>query len=348
MRFLVLGQGGREHALVRALKFSNSVAEVFAVPGSDGISQEAICSPLDLGDAKALEAFLQRHQFDCVVIGPETLLARGLADDLRALGVAVVGPSRTAAQLEGSKIFAKEFMASAGVPTAAFEVVETVAGTMSAAEKFTPPYVLKADGLAAGKGVTICADLAELRLASEALFERKVLGDAGTRAVLEQFQSGYEISYLVLTNGVASETLPLAQDHKRLRDGDQGPNTGGMGVVSPVEIDADLRARIEREIVTPTLNQINRSGLLYRGVLYIGLMITPNGPTVIEYNVRFGDPEAQVILPLLDGDWGYVFAQLAKGEMTKLKWKPLSTACVVLAAAGYPDNPQRTWRSKVT
>jgi phosphoribosylamine---glycine ligase len=253
----------------------------------------------------------------------------------------VVGPSQIAAQLEGSKIFAKEFMVRAGVPTSAYEIVDNVADTLRAAQKFTPPYVLKADGLAAGKGVFVCATLPELKAAAEGLFEQKILGVAGHRALLEQFQEGYELSYLILTNGTKHEALPVAQDHKRLSDGDEGPNTGGMGVVGPMAVDEGLRARIEREIVEPSVRNLSGSGLLYRGVLYVGLMITPKGPTVIEYNCRFGDPEAQIILPLLDGDWGYVFSRLAKGELEKLSWKNLQMACVVLAAPGYPDSPEK-------
>lgn len=341
MRFLVLGQGGREHAIVRALKFSPSVTEVHAIPGSEGISQEAICHKIDLTNEKELEGFVKKYQFDCVVVGPENYLVQGLSDQLRALGVNVVGPSQIAAQLEGSKVFAKEFMVQAGVPTAKFEIVEDVAGTLKAAAQFTPPYVLKADGLAAGKGVFLCDTLPELKAAAEQLFEKRSLGAAGNKALLEQFQPGYEISYLILTNGERAEALPLAQDHKRLKDGDQGPNTGGMGVVAPVAIEAELRERIESEIVQPTLRHLQGSGLLYRGVLYIGVMVTPQGPTVLEFNVRFGDPEAQVILPLLDGDWGYVFSQLAKGELVPLKWKGVHMACVVQAAPGYPDAPEK-------
>ncbi len=341
MRFLVIGQGGREHAIIRALKLSPSVTEVHALPGSDGISQEAICHTLDFDDKKAVESFFKKYDFDCVVVGPEHYLVQGLADQLRSLGVSVVGPSQIAAQLEGSKIFAKEFMVTAGVPTAAFTVVGDVEATMQAAVGFTPPYVLKADGLAAGKGVFICSNLVELKTAAESLFEKKSLGQAGRRALLEQYQPGYELSYLILTNGVEGEALPLAQDHKRLRNDDLGPNTGGMGVVGPVPIDESLRAEIQKKIVQPTLRHLQGSGLLYRGVLYFGVMVTKDGPTVLEFNVRFGDPEAQVILPLLDGDWGYVFSRLAKGQMTPLNWKNLYMACVVQAAPGYPDNPEK-------
>ena len=341
MRFLVLGQGGREHAIVRALKYSPSVTEVHAVPGSEGISQDAVCHNLDWSDAKAVEGFIKKYAFDCVVVGPELYLVQGVSDQLRALGLPVVGPCQIASQLEGSKIFAKEFMIQAGVPTAKHFVVESVEGTLSQATQFSPPYVLKADGLAAGKGVFLCDSLAELKAAATDLFENKTLGSAGQRALLEQFQEGYELSYLILTNGERAEALPLAQDHKRLNDADKGPNTGGMGVVAPLSIEARLREEIESKIVQPTLRHLQGSGMLYRGVLYIGVMVTPSGPTVLEFNVRFGDPEAQVIMPLLEGDWGYVFAQLAKGEMVPLQWKDLHMACVVLAAPGYPEAPAK-------
>jgi phosphoribosylamine--glycine ligase len=341
MRFLVLGQGGREHAIVHALKFSPVVSEVHAIPGSEGIAQEAICHKLDFSNSTEVETFFGRHKFDCVVIGPENYLVQGLSDQLRALGLNVVGPSQIAAQLEGSKIFSKEFMVQAGVPTAKYETVQDVEGTLKAAQRFQPPYVLKADGLAAGKGVFVCANLTELKSSAEFLFEKNGLGQAGRRALLEEFQPGYEISYLILTNGSEFQALPLAQDHKRLKDGDQGPNTGGMGVVGPVTISPELRQQIETEIVQPTLRHLSGGGLLYRGVLYIGLMITPEGPRVIEYNVRFGDPECQVILPLLNGDWAEVFLKLAKGELTEMRWKPMHTACVVLAAPGYPENVEK-------
>jgi phosphoribosylamine--glycine ligase len=339
MRFLVIGSGGRENAIVRALKFSASVTEVHACPGSEGISQEAICHQVDLSDSKAIENFVKKYSFDCVVIGPEQYLVQGLADQLRGLGVKVVGPSTLAAQLEGSKIFAKEFMVSSGVPTAKYEIVEDVLGTLKAAQKYTPPFVLKADGLAAGKGVFVCPSLGELKTAAEFLFEQKGLGQAGRKALLEEFQPGYELSYLILTNGQSGEALPISQDHKRLMDDDQGPNTGGMGVVGPIAIADELREQIQSRIVAPTLRHLQGSGLLYRGVLYIGLMITPDGPTVIEFNVRFGDPECQILMPLLEGDWGQVFARLADGELEPLRWKNLHMSCVVLASDGYPDAP---------
>jgi phosphoribosylamine--glycine ligase len=341
MRFLVLGTGGREHAIVKALKNSPSVSEVHASPGSKGMAGEAICHNVNLSDEKELQAFVQRHSFDCVVVGPEAYLAAGIADQIRAVGVRVVGPSHVAAQLEASKVFAKKFMADAGVPTARFVIVEDVESTLAQASTFQPPYVLKADGLAAGKGVFICENLNELKSAAEDLFVKQALGEAGRKALLEQFQPGYELSLLILTNGSECEALPMAQDHKRLLNGDKGPNTGGMGTVAPVDIDPNLRAQIHEQIVVPTLRHLGGSGMLYRGVLFIGLMITKDGPQTLEFNVRFGDPETQVIMPLLDGDWGQVFINLADGTLSPLKWKPLHLTCVVLAAPGYPDKPEK-------
>lgn len=336
---LVVGQGGREHALVRALRQSKSVENVHALPGSDGIALDAKCHNVDWKKFDEVLRVVRDQKIQLVVIGPEIPLEGGLSDFLRAQSVDVLAPSQEAARLESSKIFSKEFMIEAGVPTARHFVVRTVAETLKGAEAFAPPYVLKADGLAAGKGVFICKTLEDLRVAASDLFEKKILGVAGAQALLEEFSPGYEISYLVLTNGKESRPLILAQDHKRLLDHDEGPNTGGMGVVAPVEIDSALREVIDREVVERSVQHLAKRGLMFRGVLFIGLMITPEGPSVLEYNTRFGDPETQVILPLLDGDWGQVFSELAQGRMTDLKWKPLSAACVVLAAQGYPDSP---------
>lgn len=339
LNVLVVGQGGREHALVRALRQSPSVQSVHALPGSDGLALDAKCHAVDWQNFAGVLEVVRTEKIDLVVVGPEVPLEGGLSDALRDAGVKVFGPSREAARLEGSKVVSKEFMLKAGVPTARHFVVKTVEETMKAAFNFAPPYVLKADGLAAGKGVFICKTEADLKAAAESLFVQKSLGDAGNSALLEEFSPGYEISYLVLTNGHDCQPLLLAQDHKRLNDNDEGPNTGGMGVVAPVAIDEKLRAQINREVVEPSVRQLAEQGLMYRGVLFIGLMITPQGPSVLEYNVRFGDPETQVILPLLDGDWAEVFHELSQGRLQELTWKPLASACVVLSAQGYPDAP---------
>ena len=340
MNVLVIGQGGREHALVRALKQSKSVGEVHALPGSDGIALMAQCHlGVDVQDVDAVAHVISLNKIELVIIGPEVPLANGLSDALRARDVAVMGPSKDAARLESSKIFSKEFMISAGVPTARSQVVSTVEETLKASGQYAPPYVLKADGLAAGKGVYICKTREALEEAARDLFEKKVLGSAGDRGLLEEFSPGFEISYLILTNGESFVSLPLAQDHKRLLDNDEGPNTGGMGVVAPVPLEKSVHERIIKDVLERSVDELKRRRLLFRGVLFVGLMMTPEGPSVLEYNTRFGDPETQVLLPLLDGDWLEVLNELAHGRVTELKWKSISSACVVLAASGYPDHP---------
>ena len=341
MQVLVLGSGGREHAIVRGLQHSPSVKSIHVNPGSSAMALEAIVHKFDLTSEVAWTQFLKSNPMDLVVVGPEVYLAQGVSDLLRKLGVLVFGPSQDAAQLEASKIFAKKFMDQAGVPTAKWIEVSSTNETMKASDQFTPPYVLKADGLAAGKGVFICKDKNELEAAAANLFDKNILGEAGRTAILEQSLYGEEISYLILTNGETFSPLPLAQDHKRLLDNDQGPNTGGMGVIAPVDMNSELRSFIHEKIVQPTLKEIRGRGLLYRGVIYIGLMITKDGPFVLEYNVRFGDPEAQVLLPLLDADLGVLLTEIAKGNCPSFGFKPLCSACVVLAAPGYPDNPEK-------
>ena len=341
MQVLVLGSGGREHAIVKALLHSPSVKGLHVNPGSSAMALEAIQHNFDLLNEAAWTQFLKKNPLDLVVVGPEFYLAQGVSDLLRKMGVPTFGPSQEAALLESSKIFSKKFMDQAGVPTAKWVEVTSKEQTLKSAEQFTPPYVLKADGLAAGKGVFICKDLKELEESAIAIFDKQILGEAGRKAILEQSLQGEEISYLILTNGEEFTPLPLAQDHKRLLDKDLGPNTGGMGVVAPVPMDNNLRNTIHEIIVQRTLKEIRGRGLLYRGVLYIGLMITKEGPFVLEYNVRFGDPEAQVLLPLLDADMGEVFLKIAQGNCPKINFKPLSSACVVLAAPGYPDKPEK-------
>ncbi len=333
MKFAIIGSGGREHAIVRAL----SAHQIFVFPGNAGMAQEAECF-LNLESSLYVEK-IKSLNVDCVVIGPENPLADGLADQLRSCGLKVFGPNQKLAELEASKIVAKQFMLRAQVPTAYFEVVQSTADILDKLDLFTPPYVLKADGLAAGKGVFILPDKQSLIKAAEQLFDQKILGPAGARALLEQHQAGYELSYLILTNGHSYESLPLAQDHKRLSNGDQGLNTGGMGTVAPIAIDRDLENQIHQKILKPTVDQLAKNGEIYNGVLFLGLMITDHGPSVLEYNVRFGDPETQVILPLLEGDWGQVFLDVASGIIKPLKWKNEASACVVLAAKGYPDHP---------
>lgn len=340
MKALVIGQGGREHALVKALSLSPSISEVHVIPGNPGM-KEALRHQVATTDASTIVQLCEQLQIDFTVIGPEVEIAAGLSDELRQHDLAVVAPSCEAAQLESSKIYSKQFMSRWGVPTAKYEVVCSLEEVQQAAKQFEPPYILKADGLAAGKGVFICENLEELDRAAQSLFIDKSLGEAGTRALLEAHLDGWELSYLILTNGEQFEVLPLSQDHKRLKENDIGPNTGGMGVVAPVDIPSSLNEVIRQKIILPTVRGLKEDQLLYRGVLYVGIMVTQEGPSVLEYNIRFGDPEAQAILPLIESDLGQVFFKLSRGELMPLQMRPLHSCCVVMAAPGYPDSPQK-------
>lgn len=341
MKVLVLGQGGREHAIVHRLAHSPSVNEVHVAPGNAGMKRYALCHDFTWKDQEILIQFCLRTEIELVIVGPEDPLVAGLADALRERGLLVVGPSFEGARLEASKIFSKEFMLAAKIPTAKFEIVDSVESCLAAAPKFTPPFVLKADGLCAGKGVVICKTTDELKNAAEDFFVKKIFGAASERAILEQFQPGWELSYLVLTNGYESQSLPIAQDHKRLKDDDQGPNTGGMGTIAPVPIDAGLRQQIEQLIVQPTLRELTQRGVLFRGFIFFGIMVTPDGPSLLEYNCRLGDPETQVILPLIQDDFGLLMKDLSLGRLRPISLRPMAAACVIMASPGYPDAPQK-------
>mgnify|MGYP001603780343 CR=1 FL=1 len=293
------------------------------------------------GDVGSIADFAEREKIDLVVIGPEQPLVDGLADALAMRGIAAFGPSQAAARLEGSKIFSKEFMARHGIPTARYIVVDNPAEAFKAVGSFGFPVVIKADGLAAGKGVIIAGDEAEARQAVQDLMVDRKLGEAGARLLIEECLVGRELSYLVFSDGKDFAAMPVAQDHKRAFDGDQGPNTGGMGAFSaPGLLDAELEARIVREIVAPTLEAARVDGFPFRGVLYCGLMLTPDGPMTLEYNVRFGDPETQAILRRLDSDFGELALAVASGELgqAKPRWSDDISTCVVLASAGYPGS----------
>ena len=340
MNVLVIGKGGREHALVRALAHSTQVDQIFVLPGRAGFESQAICLQNQILKKNTLIKWIKEKNIALVVIGPEKELADGWADFFRSLNVAVFGPSQEAAQLESSKLFAKRFMTAAEVPTSEFEEVDSVKGVLKASARFSFPIVLKADGLAAGKGVFICHSKEELKKSAELIFEKKIFGAAGEKALLEAFQKGEELSLFVLTNGRDYKLLPFARDYKKIKDGNQGPNTGGMGAFAPYIIPSALQKSIEEQVVKPSIKGMVDHKLFYRGILYIGLMITKNTPVVLEYNIRFGDPEAQVLLPLLEGDWAEVFLSVSKGDLPTLNWKKnYFTACVVLAGEGYPSQP---------
>ena len=343
MNVLVIGKGGREHALIRAFQNSSSVNHVYSFPSREGFGARALLEKEDsIVGALDLVPILKQKDIHLIVIGPEKELVSGWSDTFREHGFEVFGPSQKASQLEGSKIFSKEFMERAKVPTAHYAIVQSVDEVMEKASQFSAPYVLKADGLAAGKGVFICADLKELKENSTQLFEKKVFGKAGEKALLEEFHKGYEISVLVLTNGKDYQALPLAQDFKKRDEGNRGLNTGGMGAIAPIKKDPKLWKTIEESIIKPTISQIQKEDLFYRGVLYIGLMISnEKGPQVLEYNVRFGDPECQILIPLIKKDAGILFSEVARGEISELDFYDQHYCCVVLAEKGYPQNPKK-------
>jgi phosphoribosylamine--glycine ligase len=345
MKVLVLGGGGRESAMVWKILQAARVEKVYCVPGNAGIARMAECLDLDLKKPDKLAAVAKDLGIHLTVCGPEPPLVMGVADAFTRLGMRFVGPSRAAACLEGSKVFAKEFMSRHHIPTATFAVCETVE---EAEDIFDSnlldgfPVVVKADGLAAGKGVFIVPDREQaLEVIRGLLIERR-LGEAGRRIVLEECLSGVETSFLVFTDGKAMLPLVPARDYKRLGDGDTGPNTGGMGAYSsPDMLEPGLQRKILRHIVQPTLTGLQSEGTTFKGVLYVGLMLTEQGPKVLEYNVRLGDPEAQVILPRLKTPFIDVLTAIADGtlEGLELNWSDESAVCVVLAAEGYPEAP---------
>ena len=300
---LVVGGGAREHALCWKLAQSPTVKRLLAAPGNPGIAEIAELLPIGQMDIAGLIFAAKEHAVDLVVIGPEAPLEIGLADELRAAGIPTFGPSKAAAQIETSKSWAKELMDRAHVPTAHYTTAEDLYSAMAALQDFAYPCVIKADGLAAGKGVVIVGAYEEAVMAVTALLDERSLGDAGSRIVIEECLTGPEVSIFAITDGTTIRVLPSACDHKRALDGDKGPNTGGMGAYAPTSlVDANLLDTIERTILAPVLNEMRQQGTPFIGVLYAGLMLTPDGPKVIEFNARFGDPEAQVVFPLVESD----------------------------------------------
>jgi phosphoribosylamine--glycine ligase len=341
MRILIAGGGGREHALSWRLS-RDRANTLFCAPGNAGIAAVAQLANVDPTDADALLALAARESIDLTVIGPEAPLDRGVVDRFRDARRRVLGPPRAAAQLECSKVFAKGFMARHGIPTARYRAVASSsdARALVASGELGFPVVVKADGLAAGKGVVVAADRAEAEAAIGAAMDDRQFGAAGSRLVIEECLIGPEVSFFALCDGTRAIPIASAQDHKRIFDGDQGPNTGGMGAFSPSPLvdDDAMRARILREVIEPVLSGMRAEGTEYRGFLYAGLMMTCSGPKVIEYNVRFGDPEAQVVLPLVGGDLASVLAAAAEGDLggSRITLDGRVSVGVVLASAGYP------------
>ncbi|HTV00411.1 MAG TPA: phosphoribosylamine--glycine ligase [Luteitalea sp.] len=343
MKVLVLGSGGREHALAWTLAREAGVSSVLCAPGNPGTARVGRNIAIDILSPADVIALVEAEHVDLTVVGPELPLAAGVSDALRACGLAVFGPSRAAAQLETSKAFSKAFMERRAIPTARAHICHTAEQADAAIEEFGAPVVVKADGLAAGKGVTVATTVAEAREAVDAAMRHGAFGTAGTILVVEECLTGPEVSFFVLCDGERGIPLATAQDHKRALDGDQGPNTGGMGALAPSPlVDAALSERVMREIVEPVLAGMRAEGMPFAGVLYCGLMLTPDGPKVIEFNVRFGDPEAQVVLPLLPVPLAPLLLAAATGA---LPTEPLpqprgARVGVVLASGGYPGAMQ--------
>jgi len=343
MNILLLGSGGREHALAWKLAQSLACDRLYAAPGNPGIAEEAELAALDATDHGAVIAFCAERAIGLVVIGPEAPLVDGLSDTLRGAGVPVFGPSQAAAQLEGSKGFTKDLCARAGIPTAGYVRTGSLEDARAAIARFAPPYVLKADGLAAGKGVVIAETLAEAEAALADMFGG-VFGSAGAEVVIEEFMAGEEASFFALTDGTAILPFGSAQDHKRVGDGDLGPNTGGMGAYSPAPVlTPELQAQVMAEIIVPTVEVMRADGNPYVGVLYAGLMLTADGPKLIEYNARFGDPECQVLMMRLQSDLVAVMLACAKGELAgvEVAFRDETALTVVMAAKGYPGDSER-------
>jgi len=344
MKILVIGGGGREHAIVWKLLRSPSVEKVWCAPGNAGIAQDAECVPLDAKDPKAAADLAAKLSADLTIVGPELPLVAGIANEFAKRDLALLGPTKAAAQLEGSKIFAKEFMRRHGIPTAG---VYGTCGLIQEADRALAnakwPVVIKADGLCAGKGVLVTASPDEAREFLDRVMQRREFGDAGTRVLIEEAVTGEELSYIILTDGTNFIRMAPARDHKRAFDNDEGPNTGGMGVYSTDEIlPAEFEKRIIETIVRPTLDGLRADGMPYRGFLYFGLMLAPEGPQVLEYNCRLGDPETEAVLLRADFDFGQACLQAATASLSGFdaKWTHGASVCVVIASKGYPGDPQ--------
>ncbi|MCX9147581.1 phosphoribosylamine--glycine ligase [Erythrobacter sp. WG] len=344
MNILLLGSGGREHALAWKLRQSPQCDRLYAAPGNPGIAEEAELVALEVTDHAAVIAFCREQAIGLVVIGPEAPLVDGLSDSLRAAGVPVFGPSKAAAQLEGSKGFTKDLCARAGIPTAGYVRTASLEEARAALARFAAPYVLKADGLAAGKGVVIAETLAEAEAALADMFGG-AFGAAGAEVVIEEFMQGEEASFFALTDGTHIVPFGSAQDHKRVGDGDTGPNTGGMGAYSPAPVLTEaLQAEVMARIIAPTVAAMADAGTPYQGVLYAGLMLTLEGPKLIEYNARFGDPECQVLMMRFAGDLVALMRACATGTLAPgvaMGWSDEVALTVVMAARGYPGTPEK-------
>ena len=343
LTLLIVGSGAREHALVKAARRSGMVRQVLAAPGNAGMEGEAACRPVKADDVPRLVALARAEQVDLVIVGPEVPLSLGLVDELAKVKIPAFGPTQDGAELEASKVFTKKFLLRNNIPTAHGEMFNSSHPALNYMKNKPLPIVIKASGLAAGKGVTVAQTRAEAEAAIRASLDEKIFGASGDEILIEDFLPGEEASMMLVVCGEKYLVLPASQDHKRVGDGDTGANTGGMGAYAPAAVvDAPLLARIEGEIIRPTLAAFTREGINYRGILYIGLMLTPSGPSVVEFNVRFGDPECQVLLPLLATDPIKILWDCANGVLDPAACQLNSNfaATVVIAAHNYPSHPR--------
>ena len=341
MNILVIGSGGREHALYGKLSESPQTEQIYAIPGNPGMGASAAIA---LDDHAAILRFVKEHEIGLVVVGPEVPLMNGLVDELEAAGIRAFGPRANAAEIEGSKSFAKDLMKKYGIPTARYEVFTAAELARAYIRQEGAPIVVKADGLAAGKGVIVAMTEQEALDAVDAIMEDHSFGDAGARVVIEEFMEGEEASLLAFTDGTTIRPMISAQDHKRAYDGDRGPNTGGMGTYAPAPVmTPEMTERAVEEILKPTIAAMAKEGRVYRGCLYLGLMVTADGPKVVEFNARFGDPETQVVLPLLDSDLVAIMCACVDGTLADvpIRWKDGAAVCVVLASGGYPGHYEK-------
>ena len=350
MKIMVVGGGGREHAIIKKLKESKEITEIFALPGNGGIAADATCVAVKATDIEGLVSFAKENAIDYAVVAPDDPLVLGAVDALTEIGVPCFGPNKAAAIIEGSKVFSKNLMKKYGIPTAQYEVFSDITAALSYLETAPIPTVIKADGLALGKGVIIAMTRDEAKEAVRSMMEDKVFGESGSNVVIEEFLTGPEVSVLSFTDGKTVVPMISSMDHKRAKDNDEGLNTGGMGTVAPNPYYTPEVAEIcMKEIFLPTINAMNAEGRRFKGCLYFGLMLTPNGPKVIEYNCRFGDPETQVVLPLLESDLFTIMKATTDGTLaeTEVKFADKNACCVIMASDGYPQKYQSGFEIRI-
>lgn len=351
MKIIVIGSGGREHAIIKKIKQNPAVEKIYALPGNGGIAQDAECVNIGAKDIEKIVEFAKNNQIDFAVVAPDDPLVLGAVDELEKIGVPCFGPNKNAAIIEGSKIFSKNLMKKYNIPTAKYEVFESAKDALEYLEnEASIPVVVKADGLALGKGVIIASTLEEAKNAVKTMMEDKIFGESGTKIVIEEFLTGPEVSVLSFTDGNTIVPMCSSMDHKRALDGDKGLNTGGMGTVAPNPYyTEEIADRCMKEIFIPTIEAMKKEGRTFKGCLYFGLMITKDGPKVIEYNCRFGDPETQVVLPLLETDLLDIMQNVQKGTLNSIdiKFKEKTACCVIMASKGYPVKYEKGYEIKI-